>query len=51
MRWQPKRGLRNWVIRTAVLIRRAGEPGGQRPDVLDQLRGFVHLEVEAYGVT
>jgi hypothetical protein len=34
---------------TAVLIRRAGEPGCQRPDVLDKLRGFVHLEVEPFG--
>ena len=35
--------------RTAVLIRRAGEPGCQRPDVLDKLRGFVYLEVEPFG--
>ena len=34
---------------TAVLVRRAGEPGCQRPDVLDKLRGFVHLEVEPLG--
>src|SRR4051794_1986536 len=34
---------------TAVLIRRAGEPGCQRPDVLDKLRGFVYLEVEPFG--
>jgi hypothetical protein len=27
---------------------RAGEPGRQRPDVLDKLRGFVHLELESF---
>lgn len=34
---------------TAVLIRRGGESGCQRPDMLDKLRGFVHPEVEPFG--